>query len=875
MQLVELEVRHWRGLNAKIGPLVPGLNAVFGPNESGKSRLVEALWFAIGESHKGQAEQKKALQSWTSGESPWVRVVFLIGEVRYTLTKQYLKKASAELAGGGKTLRDDDAEAALRQLFSTRENSGRKSNEADLGLWPLLIVRQGTAGTPPADVLNPDSRDRLQSALSAEIGAAAVSASGTRLLERAQAERDRYWTATGKPTKDLAAAIRNLEDREAALTAARTAYDQQVSTATQLAAKRLEHQDLQKRVGVIEAQARAARERADAAEAAANQLELARGRQDLARVRLETARTAIATHEQLQQQLENERTALARIQAEIERLAGDEQGLASAAAAARETFQAAEGRVDAARRTEQQARDAEQARRLDDDLKRMREKLAKVDEAHQRLAAARAGRQGLLEITDVQLIALRTAEQALTTAVAKLAGAAVRVTITPEQAISIGGQSRAAGEPVSIEVVDEQRIHLDGIASIDVRPTLGTLGSLREARDKAKRNLDRLLEDRLVTSVRDAEDKHAEWNAAAQKITDVGREIAAMSDQSPEALREEVLVLEEQRLLLGDSTGAPAMAEAVTALREAEQALSTARQVHSQIDNRQVQHREQLVQKRQSADEAGERVTNAQRRLDREPTADALREVVAGLEVEAGEAARAVVSAQSAFETLGGTGAKEDADRHQRALDGLLKRAGEIKTAVDGLQAQLALLLGSARGAGSYEALGEAETQRDAAKLNLCRIQARADAARRLHQVLTAARDRVVEQLAKPVVARIQPYLNSIFPGSTPAAGSGLTFDGLQTRDQLEDFAALSGGAKEQFALVTRIGIAEVLAGDDRLPLILDDSLVNSDPERVQRLHRVLDRASKGLQVILLSCNEALFDGLGAEYQVRLERAAR
>ena len=152
MQLVELEVRHWRGLSAKVGPLVPGLNAVFGPNESGKSRLVEALWFAIGESHKGQAEQKKALQSWTSGESPWVRVVFVIGEVRYTLTKQYLKKASAELAGAGKTLRDDDAEVALRKLFSTREISGRKASEAELGLWPLLIVRQGTAGSAPAEI---------------------------------------------------------------------------------------------------------------------------------------------------------------------------------------------------------------------------------------------------------------------------------------------------------------------------------------------------------------------------------------------------------------------------------------------------------------------------------------------------------------------------------------------------------------------------------------------------------------------------------------------------------------------------------------------------------------------------------------------------
>ncbi|MGQ0696904.1 MAG: ATP-binding protein [Panacagrimonas sp.] len=86
----------------------------------------------------------------------------------------------------------------------------------------------------------------------------------------------------------------------------------------------------------------------------------------------------------------------------------------------------------------------------------------------------------------------------------------------------------------------------------------------------------------------------------------------------------------------------------------------------------------------------------------------------------------------------------------------------------------------------------------------------------------------------------------------------------------LESFEALSVGAQEQLALMTRIGIAEVLAGGDRLPLIMDDSLVNSDPERIRFIHRALHRASKNLQMIVMSCHELLFDELSAEYQVPL-----
>lgn len=82
----------------------------------------------------------------------------------------------------------------------------------------------------------------------------------------------------------------------------------------------------------------------------------------------------------------------------------------------------------------------------------------------------------------------------------------------------------------------------------------------------------------------------------------------------------------------------------------------------------------------------------------------------------------------------------------------------------------------------------------------------------------------------------------------------------------------LSGGAQEQISLLTRIGIAEVLAGDGTLPLILDDVLINTDPERLRRMHRALFRAADKLQIILFSCHDVLFDGLGAELVVKPDK---
>src|ERR1022692_596555 len=101
MLLLEVEVRNWRGLTTKFQGLSPRLNLILGPNESGKSRIFQAIRYGLFESYKGAAQHKQLLQSWTSPEAPFVRLVFVDGNVEYEIQKQFLKGATAQLGGGG------------------------------------------------------------------------------------------------------------------------------------------------------------------------------------------------------------------------------------------------------------------------------------------------------------------------------------------------------------------------------------------------------------------------------------------------------------------------------------------------------------------------------------------------------------------------------------------------------------------------------------------------------------------------------------------------------------------------------------------------------------------------------------------------------
>jgi serine/threonine protein kinase len=146
-----------------------------------------------------------------------------------------------------------------------------------------------------------------------------------------------------------------------------------------------------------------------------------------------------------------------------------------------------------------------------------------------------------------------------------------------------------------------------------------------------------------------------------------------------------------------------------------------------------------------------------------------------------------------------------------------------------------------------------------------------ADAAQHLRKVLAGARSSAMERLMEPVTDKVSEWLVHIFPGTNLKLNENWQIEGLDNGTLTEGFEDLSGGAREQVSVLTRLALGHIFAGDDRLPVVLDDALVNSDPDRHKLMLDVLYRAADHLQIIVFSCHAQAHDALGADRVYRLE----
>ncbi len=68
--------------------------------------------------------------------------------------------------------------------------------------------------------------------------------------------------------------------------------------------------------------------------------------------------------------------------------------------------------------------------------------------------------------------------------------------------------------------------------------------------------------------------------------------------------------------------------------------------------------------------------------------------------------------------------------------------------------------------------------------------------------------------------------------------------------------AYLSRGTQEQLYLAVRLGLIDHFAKQSgKLPLVMDDVLVNADPERAAELASILAEAASRHQIIYLTCH--------------------
>lgn len=144
---------------------------------------------------------------------------------------------------------------------------------------------------------------------------------------------------------------------------------------------------------------------------------------------------------------------------------------------------------------------------------------------------------------------------------------------------------------------------------------------------------------------------------------------------------------------------------------------------------------------------------------------------------------------------------------------------------------------------------------------------------RHLTHALEAARSEARELYLTPVMKELRPLLGLLFDDVE------ITFDDRSLLPQTivrggleEDVDRLSGGMREQLSVLTRLAFARLLARDGRpAPVILDDALVYSDDDRIERMFDALHRQARDQQIIVFSCRQRAFQKLGGNVLQMLE----
>lgn len=844
-------VRRFAGKSGVDG-IGDGLNVLAEPNEHGKSTLFDAVQALFFKPHGSKDKEIRALQPHAGG-APEVTIEIETEAGRFVLWKRWLSKPAATVSQDGRLVAQADAaEAWIAQVLGGEDG----------GPSGLLWVRQGMTalggGSPKEEKAALERRRDLMATVGHEVEAMTGGRRMDHALARCRDELDALATKTLRPRGPWKTA----QERVEALSAERDAL---AATSVVLHEALEERRRVRRALTEIEDPG-AATDRAErlahATDAHAAALRHAEDVEAAAR-KVEAGRISVA---RAQERLEALRTALAEQVAARDAV---DAALAEAerAAAEREAAQGALDTAEEALGVAHKAREAAEARRrLAERQRAARDGAARRRELAQRIAEAEAARRAMEEAAAAagqgpDAAAMRRLE---TLAAERAAAIAARAASAPQvvmryaegraATVRIDGAPLAEGQEVAIP--SRTRIEIDGIGMLDLFPGAGRSGE--DAVAAAEQALSKALSAAGasdLTAVRMAADARAE---AERRRREAKAVLDSLAPNGLDPLRAMLAAIPE---IAGDAGDLPDPVGAEKALEAAEDARVAAQSVRDAGAGRLSDARMVAARAEAAASGAEDRLQRAEQAVERvgaedEATLieqfDRARDTLAAAESVHTETARTAPDLPGA----------EAALSRARAVD------REARETVGRLKPELARLDERiARGAGDAieERLAETEERLTAARADLERIEHEVAVLKRLEGALEASKAEARERYFAPVVAELRPLLSLLWPEAELGWEQETLLPTTLCRGGVEEpISILSGGTQEQVALLVRLAFARMLAKAGRhAPVILDDALVFTDDDRIERMFDALHRQAGDLQILVLSCRQRAFRDLG------------
>ena len=874
MRILKIVLRNYRGVSQRTVEFAPhGVTIVEGPNEIGKSSIAEAIDRVIEDMDSTSRQRVLAVKPVDQDVGPEVMIEAEAGQYAFRYRKRFLRDRVTEL----EILRP----RAEHQTGRTAHERVQAilSETVDMALWKALRIQQGD-GVGQAALVDQTS---LSAALDRSAGESPAGDEEVTLFDLARAEYLQYWTETGRRKQAVAEMERAIERATQGIARIEEAIraiedDVEASVRLEVEARGLvergaeqrsrlgQYQDRVQVLAKLEAGVETIQARFDSAQLAANKAR----RVDKAR---QDAISAMAAAKSVRESLDAAAQADGP-QLEIAKARVSAADLAVAdSRAARE---AAKTLVDERQSHLSHLRDVA-------DLASMLERKDRVKVAIAALQDASA--DAAIPVDGTVLESIRVHHRTVELARARLEATRPLVgveALTDLVGVVDGLEIRlAAGSRLERRVDQSLELTVPGTVSLSV--VVGATGDLSSTQlEAAEGQLEDLLRAAGAADLVEAERLHKSREDAVRTVTEQRRVLREnLRDLTPDALEERIAAL-RGRMKLTKATRAAAGRDNEEDVRrsteEAQRALDAAELSARAAEQEREAAHTRLAEIEVSRSERNAELRLAAEELERRETALAEERAAASDESVAksqGTAERAEDGLRAELEGARAELAREGPDQARETLANASQALARVDAEIRQVQDELLQVTTRLRDHGEdglAEDLQEAVAARDTAELDLRRYQAHAAARKLLYETLRSEREAARRSYVAPLRREIENLGKIVFGTDFAVELDDLNLSVVSRtlHGRTIPYKSLSIGAQEQIALISRLACATIVAPDGGVPVILDDALGNSDPQRLESMGAVLAVAGRQSQIIVLTCQPDRYEHVGGAQIVRL-----
>ncbi len=854
MILRSIQVRHWGALESFGVALEPGANLLHGPNGSGKSSLVGAICRGLFDRHDSRAAELLTVRPWGTCLAPAVTLEFETQGEIYRLHKQFLDEPSCQLErqqpSGWRLLAEGkQADRAILELLEAPGSKSGASRPRDRGISQLLWALQGDVGMPPT------LTGETGYALRQSAGQLLESPASRRVAERIEAAYQATFRANGSLRKSagpsqLRSELIQLTARRESLSGLlddwagrreRLAFVEQAVAEARTVLVRLcsEHEQAAQVLSQAETHRQRRREADLAYEAAAaNWRELSERARAIGQRRATVAETG---------------AQLVRLQASL--VSGESEQVRQQA-----LVETSRERAIRLRRRWGLIRDQLRETEVRGERRSMEERMRSLSgriERTSELSAWLQARRHERELLHVPPAEVRQRLSELT------ALAAIRLTFTADSRMTLSCDVDGEVREVMLEPDQQHELRPSGRAEL-ILPGVGRVEVSTAERDQLA-TLALQYGGRTPEELMEAVERH---QVLSREIDQLEAELRGLTPGGPLALNEELVRLQGEMVRLPESkASALPLDPGVTA-----EDVSCAEREFDEADKAHGDSAEALAGVAADVSALRAQVCAAERASSQLGT-ELERLTGDGLsDVERQEAVTAAQGQLAAAERL-----RQELEEAREQVEGIPnRRVAELDRSIAAKQSEIAAReaeVNRLRGALATISEDEAAEQLPALEARMHEIERRleretlrADGLRLLYRRYLEEREASIESVLDPIAENVIADLADLGqPLRRLAFDRDLGLDGLEVeRGVPVGPVALSHGTWIQLVTLIRLNLGELLSTREPQLVILDDTLVHSDAERMARMLPRVARAAERLQILLVTCHPASYDSLAA-----------